>query len=125
MKRNLMMLVGVGFLAACATPQEKCVSGAKRDYNMLQTRVNKVQTDIARGYAVHKTREPFTVMGTCKNSEGKYYSCPRTDYRVVEKPVSLDISQERIKLADLEERASVAYDRMMAQVSQCRSIYPE
>jgi hypothetical protein len=125
MKIFVLPIFAVSLLAACATPQERCVSSAKRDYNAIQQRVNKVQSDIARGYAVHKTREPFTVMGTCVNKNKEYYSCPRTDYRVVEKPVSLDIAQERVKLKDLENRASIAYDRMIDQVSQCRYIHPE
>lgn len=124
MKKITFPIVTLGLLAACATPQEKCASNARSEHYMLQSQINKIQSNIARGYAVHKTREPFTVMSTCRSPRGEYFTCPRTNYRVVEKPVSIDMDEQRLRLNELEVKRADAYESLTTRIRQCRDIYP-
>lgn len=118
------LLPAIALLAACATPQEACINRAYSEIRAVESRIAKTRSDIDRGYAVHRTREPITVLTECEREDGSTYPCERVRYETEETPVALDIAQERVKLRELEDRLEVLRDRLDRDLQQCRAAYP-
>lgn len=112
-------------LAACATPREQCITNASRALNDTLEAITVAEGNIARGYAIHRSREPYRVTETCYDSKDRPYACHSTHYRDVETPVSINVAEERRKRDEL--RASVPGLRASTDraVAQCRAIHPE
>ena len=51
------------FLAACATPQERCVDRGTRELQTVQSEIARLQANLDRGYAIHRSREPYRHWG--------------------------------------------------------------
>ncbi len=117
--------LALAFLAACATPQEACISQARSEQRSIQKDISVAEANISRGYAVHSQTVPYTYVSTCYTEAGEAYQCQENGTRVEETPVAIDISAERAKLAGLRARLSAAERRANAQIAQCRVNYPE
>ena len=112
-------------LAACATPQQRCINTASNTVRTLRADIKTAQGNVERGYAVHTSRESYQVMDVCYNSDGKPYPCLETRYRTVETPVAIDVEAERRKLAEYERRLPAAGRQMNAEISSCRLRFPD
>ena len=112
-------------LAACATPQQQCIAKVSGEYKGLAAQAQVARDNIARGYAIHRQRVPYRVVGTCTNTLGEPYPCMQTRHRMQETPVAIDVAAERQKLAEIEARMAASKARTEAAVAQCRSAYPE
>ncbi len=117
--------IALAFLAACATPQEACISQAQSEVRSIRNQISTAEGNISRGYAIHRQTVPYTYVSVCYTEAGESYQCEETGTRVEETPVAIDIAQERIKLAELRARLPAAQRRADAQVEQCRLTYPE
>ena len=118
--------VGVGLaLAGCATPLEQCLSNAQRDYQDVLAAITATETNIDRGYAVHRQSVPYTYQGVCYHVDVGNYSCPQTGYRTQETPVAIDINAEKIKLRTLRRSVSALQRSTEDASRQCRATYPE
>ena len=113
------------FLAACATPQEACISQAQSELRSIRDQISTAEGNISRGYAIHRQTVPYTYVSTCYTDTGEAYQCEENGTRVQETPVAIDIAQERVKLASLQARLSGAERRANEQIAQCRLTYPE
>ncbi|MCK0139399.1 hypothetical protein [Aliiroseovarius sp. F47248L] len=112
-------------LTGCATPQQRCIAGATAEYHTLQAQIKTAETNIARGYALHRQSIPITNTRVCYDSNKKPYTCHRTAFRQIETPVSIDIGNEKAKLASLKKKLATAQRKAVAGTKTCRQTYPE
>lgn len=128
MSRFILTLAPLALLAACATPQERCIKQGASEETQLINRITETEGNIARGYAIHRQTVPETVFYTCDRvKDGKIigrYPCPETYYRTVETPVAIDIAEERRKLKTLKEVLPAASRRAAEAADQCRILHP-
>lgn len=129
MFRLSLTLPALAVLAACATPQERCIREGASEQTQLQRQITESEGNIARGYAIHRQTVPETVFHSCRRvKDGKvvgYYPCPETYYRTIETPVSIDTDDERRKLRRLKDALPAAQKRAAEAAAQCRVLYPE
>lgn len=124
--RKIFPLTAIALtLAACATPQERCISGVRSEQARITSEIRVIEGNIARGYAIHRQSVPYTFIGTCYDKTRARYACEKNDTRIVETPVAIDISEERRKLAPLRGRLVAVQARVDANVAQCRAQFPE
>jgi hypothetical protein len=122
------VLLGL-LLAACSTPRERCIDGATERYRTVASLISELRQTIARGYALHRERVPYTRFDICFWSDphtghARPYSCPHTAWRTVTTPVAVDIAQERAKLAEYERLLPELRAEAAAGVAQCETVFP-
>ncbi len=120
-----LALPALAILAACATPQEQCINTASSQVRNMQALISTTQGNIARGYAIHQSQEPYEAINTCYDKDKKPYTCFHTEYRTVETPVTIDVAEERRKLAQLKRRLPAERRKMDAAIANCRIQFPE
>ena len=118
-------LIALLLLSACATPLQQCLNAADRPQKELSRAIETAELNIARGYAVHRSRDYYTYWGTCHDYYKGYYLCPKTGTRIKETPVAIDVGEERKKLAALRKSLPGAQARAQTAAHQCRATYPE
>ena len=123
--KHFAILPALAILAACATPQEQCINTASNEVRAIRSGVSTAQGNIARGYAIHTSTETYQVPDVCYGKNKKPYRCYETEYRTIETPVTIDVAEERRKLASLKRRLPAATRQMNAGVANCRVQYPE
>jgi len=113
-------------LAACATPQERCVNEAQEPYRTTLKNLAVAEGNLARGYAIHVQRVPYTVYGTCFRNTGKRsipYVCPSTAYRTIETPVPIDVANEQRKIEELRRTIPQYQARATEVIARCNAVY--
>ncbi len=123
--KHLAILPALALLAACATPQEQCINTATNEVRAINSAISTAKGNIARGYAIHRSTQSFEVPTVCYDAEKKPYKCYEFDTRTVETPVSINVAEERRKLASLQKRMPAATRKMKAGVASCRAQFPE
>lgn len=116
-------------LTACATPQERCISGVTAELRTITGLINQTQGNIDRGFAVETRQEAREVNTTCRgrteSGEEVRVRCEEVIVRDVRVPVTIDIANERVKLDQLRTRQQRLLAESDAAVSQCRALYPD
>lgn len=120
-----VFLTVLTMLSACATPQQQCIATASAETRALQAQIKETQATIARGYAVHEQSVPYTSTNICYDGKKQRYLCPRTEFRRIETPVSVDIAAEKAKLAQLKTRFSKAQPKALSGIETCKKAHPE
>ena len=127
MRRALLLLPLLA--AACASPQEQCISQVTRDLRVIGGLVNETQGNLARGYAIQQVSEEQVVRRTCtgKNEDGSTFTFPGDNTTTVTRdvPVAIDLNAEQAKLNSLLERQSQLERSSQAAIQQCAVAYPE
>ncbi|WP_456385581.1 hypothetical protein [Profundibacter sp.] len=123
--KHFAILPALALIAACATPQEQCINTASNEVRNIRTGISTAQGNIARGYAIFKSRESYEVVDVCYDKDKKPYTCYNTEYRTIESPVSINVAEERRKLANLKKRLPAATRLMNKSVASCRVQFPE
>ncbi len=128
MRKALFILPLLG-LAACATPQQSCISAATRELNTVNALIQTTQGNIARGYALYPQQQVVVVRDICttQNPDGTVfnYRCDQTQTVTNNVPVSIDVRAEREKLQQLQEQKTRLTRESNAAVQQCIATYPE
>ena len=116
-------------LAACASPQERCISDANRELSIITGLVNETRANIARGFAVGTEEDVIVRRGLCdgqtEDGVAIKVACDRTITRERRVPVAIDLNAERAKLASLVERQTELRTNLNNRVDQCRAQFPE
>ncbi len=116
-------------VAACATPRESCISTAQGQLYVLQNQIRTAQGNIQRGYAIATVQDNSTAMVPCVETryDGSNYRsfCQVTQTTNRQEPVSIDIGEERRKLAELQARVVPLQRTTGVAVQQCIATYPE
>jgi len=123
--KHFAILPALALLAACATPQEQCINTASNEVRAIRSAINTAQGNIARGYAIHRHTESYQVPDVCYDNNKKPYRCFDIEYRTIETPVSINVAEERRKLANLKKHLPTATRKMNAGVASCRVQFPE
>lgn len=126
--RTFILPVFLG-LAACATPQERCISGANRDLRVINGLISETRGNLARGFAIREVQDVITVETTCDgvNEDGVEFTveCDEVETVTRREPVAIDLNAERAKLASLEERQLQLQANQASIIAQCRAQFPE
>ncbi len=121
--QKFIILAALLGLAACATPQQQCISNASAAQNSIVAQVQVAEGNIARGFAIHRQNVPYTYIGICHDGAGKTYTCEMSDFHVKETPVAINVAEERHKLAGLQRQFTALSARTNAAISQCRMMH--
>ena len=123
--KHFALFPALALIAACATPQEQCINTASNEVRSIRSGISTAQGNIARGYAIHRSQQAYEAPDICYDKNSKSYRCFHTQYRTIETPVSINLAEERRKLANLKKRLPAAMRQMNAGVANCRVLYPE
>lgn len=100
----------LALLAACATPQQRCVDRAAADVRMLERQIARIEGNIDRGYAVHRSTGPRVGVTACTGGQSLRL-CQELSNEPRETPVAISIPEEKRKLAKLTVRLADARAR--------------
>lgn len=136
MPRNttLALLVLPLALAACGSPQERCISRNTSEYRTVSRLLAEVEANLARGYAWEERQVVRDRLTQCRNyardRDGNvvaigYTPCWR-DYVDTERyRVPIDPAAERRKRDNLAARKAALSDSAAAYVEACKKAFPE
>lgn len=124
MKPIIALGLALVTLAAC-TERDMCLYRAAQDLNAAERRIDDLRGNISRGYALHISRERVTYQGVCFDEKGEPYGCPKTDWQRVERPVPIDVADQRRQLRDLQAQIPALRRTAASAQAQCRQTYPE
>lgn len=119
-------------LAACGTPQERCISGATASLRPVDRLIAETQGNISRGYGLQATTVYRDVWVPCYGGYGPYGPyrpaggmCIDEQAQIIEQPVAVDIAQEKTKLAQLKAKRKELAATAAPKVAACKATYPE
>lgn len=120
-------------IAACGTPQERCISQNTSEYRTVSRLLAEVEGNLARGYAWEErqvVRDRLTQCRTyLRDKDGRaivaYEPCWR-DYVDTERyRVPIDPAAEQRKRDNLAARQAALGQRAASVVQACRAAFPE
>ena len=116
-------------LAACATPREACLNDADRELRAIDRDRARIETDLARGYAVVVTTDERLVRTTCPvtDDDGDVVFVPCTERETIrdETPIPIDAAEARRRLAELRAARPGAAARAERARGVCIATHPE
>lgn len=117
-------------LAACGTPQERCIRSATQEVRTLDRLIAETEANLARGYAYESREVVRHVWTVCDDYVGPRRRharpmCFEPVFRTVERPVAIDPAVEARKLDGLKERRVALARRATDDVAQCQANFPE
>lgn len=118
-------------LAGCATPQQRCLSGATAALRPVDRLIAETEATISRGYGLQATTVYRTVWVPCWGGYGTYGyrtgggMCLDEQAQIIEQPVAVDIAAEKRKLAQLKAKRRDLAAQAAPEVAECRALYPE
>ena len=134
MTRNITLTaLACLIVAACGTPQERCISRNTSEYRTVSRLLAEVQGNIARGYAWEERPVTRTAIGTCRDfvrrKDGtiapSYRTCFRDVTDIERYRVPIDPAAEGRKRDNLLARKAVLARGAERAVGACRAAYPE
>ncbi|MFC2969875.1 hypothetical protein [Acidimangrovimonas pyrenivorans] len=134
----LMLVLAVG-LAACGTPQERCIDRATRDLRVVSGLIDQLQVDIDRGYRMVPHQVTFTRWVPCHYPPPPLppkpgvkpppppppRMCLEDFTHTVRRPRAIDIAAEKRKLKQLRVKRVELQRRAEAEIAACKARYPE
>jgi len=128
MKKTLILLPLLA-IAACSTPREQCISNANGQLRTLDRLIDVASGNVQRGFALAEVQDVRVLRTTCQgtNEDGSTFRfpCEETETFTRREPVSINIVEERVKLAQLQDQRDAAARDMAARTQQCIAIHPE
>lgn len=133
MIRKLALLLPLSLLAACGTPQERCIRGNTGEYRALSRLLAETEANLARGYAWRERQVMRTELDSCyrpvRRRDGDIDYIERDCWRnVVDTEryrVPIDPASEQRKRDNLAAKLKAETPRAEAVVEQCKAQYPE
>jgi hypothetical protein len=127
-----LSFLALAALAACGTPQERCINTATRDLRILTRLIGETETNIARGYAlveVHLTRDRWV---RCASDTPEFgapppppgYCIDEVDYTELQ-PRAIDLEAERAKLVSMKKKQAELNRETQPKIAECRALHPE
>ncbi|WBU65114.1 hypothetical protein [Paracoccus aerodenitrificans] len=133
MIRSFAFLLPLALLAACGTPQERCIRGNTGEYRVLSNLLAETNANLARGYAWREREVYRSRLDLCRRAirdgDGEVrfvtYSCWRDVVDVERYRVPIDPAAEQRKRDYLSAKLETETARAEEVVRQCRARYPE
>jgi hypothetical protein len=129
--RRIAAIAGLGVLAACGTPQERCIREVTRDMAVVDTLIVEVQGNLQRGFALQDETVYRTQFADCTpapteaNPNPRARRCPVQVPETVTRAVAIDLTAESAKLASLQAKRAQQASVANTAIAQCRALYPE
>lgn len=136
MRNAALALLLIPALAACGTPQERCIDGQTRDLRVLTGLIAESEASIARGYGYEEQLVRRMEYVQCnrwrrvRDNQGRIVTVPSTSFcwepytDTVKKPVAIDIEAEKRKLAEMKVKQAELRKRADAGILACRQQFP-
>lgn len=124
--RSLILgLANLLALAACASPQERCIEAATRDIRTLDGLIAETQANLDRGFAIDRVAVPINSITSCGFGYPGWWGyggfCDTTRIVERERPRAIDREAEERKLKDLTERRAVVEERAVRALAACEA----
>lgn len=130
MKR--LILLSLGLLAGCGTPQEQCISRNTRDLRTVDRLIAETQGNLDRGYAFETITVYEDYWTDCPQPpvpEGQTPPPPRLclDERPVteQRAKAIDLNEEARKLDSLKVKRRQLAKSAESVIAQCKAEFPE
>ena len=91
-------------VAACASPQQKCIQTAQAELQAIDQRIAEVEYALQRGYRQTPEIAPRTTLHLCAWPKEPVLFCTRHTPGRSATRVAVDLEAEETPLADLRER---------------------
>lgn len=121
----LIPLCALALLAACATPQERCLRDAAAPWREALEERARIARDLARGYTFETEFERVTRYRICRANKDTVYPCWETDMQPVTKRVPVDAAVLQSRDAELARALPGLRAAAERDTAQCRILYPE
>lgn len=129
MMKKTLILLSLLAIAACSTPREQCISNANGQLRTLDRLIDVASGNVQRGFALAEVQDVRVLRTTCQgtNEDGSTFRfpCEETETFARREPVSINIVEERVKLAQLQDQRDSAARDVAARTQQCIAIHPE
>lgn len=129
MTRPTLLLIPLIAVTACSTPREQCINSANRSVATLDRLISETRGNVQRGYAIAEVQDVRVLRASCEgtNADGSTFRfpCEETETFTRRVPVTIDIAEERTKLAQLETRREQQARDAQERIQQCVAIHPE
>lgn len=113
-------------LAACATPQEQCISAAGKDLRTVEALIATARGNLSRGFAVETRDRLVNVEQVCGvDAEGKDIMCDMAVSEEERVAVAIDFEAEERKLNSLLARRDELLASRNRAIQACLAQYPE
>lgn len=120
-------------LAACGTPQERCISKHTREYRNVSNLLEDVQANLVRGYAWEERQVIRDRLTECRDyyrdKDGNRHVATRPCWReyvdVERYRVPIDPAAEKRKRDGLADRKAQLKTRAAAYTQACKKAFPE
>ena len=134
MRRSLVFLV---LLAACGTPQERCIARETREVRVLDRLIAESEGNLARGYALEEVttyrdrwvrcpvERPVAVEGEPAPPPPPARMCRDEVEVTITRPKGIDLRAEAQKLASQKEKRASLLRAAGPGIAQCRAEFPE
>lgn len=128
-----LLLLAPALLAACATPQERCINRNTRELRTIQQLIQETKANIDRGYALEEYTVYIPTWEICeipvslnpnKPAPPPRY-CLEDEAEVRTRPKAIDLRAEQAKLDSLIERRKEMTKAARPLIAQCVREYPE
>ncbi len=129
--RSAAPFFALAALAACATPQDRCINAATRDMGIVDQLIAETEGNLQRGYALQPETVYHTEFQDCTPTATAQYPNPAPRMCPVEVPsttnraVAVDLSLEKAKLSSLRAKRDQQGKRAHSAIAECRARYPE
>lgn len=132
MRRPLASLSLLALLAACASPQERCINQATKDLRAVDRLIAETEGNLQRGYALEPTTVYQNVWVPCGYAYGYGYGyghhaggmCIEEQARITTRPKAIDLAEEKRKLDQLRGKQAELNRAAKASIQQCQASFP-
>ncbi|MGR3375578.1 excinuclease ABC subunit B [Salipiger abyssi] len=118
-------LTALLLLAACATPQERCLRDAAGPWRAALKERERIAEDLARGFTYETKFEERTRFRWCAGGTGQLYPCWESDAQPVTRRIPVDAEALRARDAELARALPELRRAAEADMERCRVAFPE
>ncbi|WP_343080861.1 hypothetical protein [Ostreiculturibacter nitratireducens] len=119
-------------VAACATPQERCIQTATRELRTVNELIAEIEGNLARGYAYQTYEITRPVWAICdwlppakEGGRPRPHYCLEDETETIRRRVAIVPDLERRKLVALREKQAELTRIAAAEIAACKAKYPE
>ncbi len=130
--RRALLIALIATLAACGTPQERCIRTATKDLRVVNSLIAEIQANLQRGYGYETYQTTITSWEVCEvrpaTTEGgkpRVRYCLEDDIVTTRRRVAIDPEAERRKLQGLVVKQRELNARAAAEIAACKQQFPE
>ncbi len=120
--RIFLALAPLAVLAACATPAERCRIDATRDLGTVRALIAETRANISRGYTYEREVYSRPRLTFCTGSGRRHVGVSFCSGNVLderERPVAVNLDEERAKLRSLEAKEQQLQARARQSLMAC------